>query len=246
MSALRRLALPGLATLLALAVLVALGTWQVQRLVWKEALIARVDARLKAVPEPAPGPSAWAGLDLDEAEYLPVRVRGTFDHAKEIHLFTSLSQPQGRFAGIGYLVFTPLATPDGWTVFVNRGFVPEARKGSASRAEGQAAGEVEIRGLLRRPEQRGWTSVSDDPLGNRWYTRDLGAFATQARVPPEKLAPYLIDAFADPALPGGVPQGGETIVNFPNSHLGYAITWYGLAAALVGVFVVFARWRLRE
>jgi surfeit locus 1 family protein len=241
----RRLVAPALATLAALAILCSLGIWQVERLAWKEALIARVDQRLGAAPVPAPGPSAWAALDIAEAEYTPVRVTGTFDHAREFHLFISLGAPHGRFGGVGYLVFTPLMTADGWTVLVNRGFVPADRKDPATRAEGQVAGPVEVVGLLRQPERRQWYSASDDPARNLWYTRDLAAFVAALGLQPEQVAPYLIDAAAQPLPPGGLPQGGETVVQFPNNHLGYAITWFGLAAALLGVFVVYARRRLQ-
>ena len=70
-------------------------------------------------------------------------------------------------------------------------------------------------------------------------------YAKAMSLPPAQVAPYIVDANFDPALPGGLPQGGETVVNFPNSHLGYAITWYGLAVALLGVYGVFVWRRLK-
>lgn len=246
MSAFSRLAAPALATLAAIAIFCALGVWQVQRLAWKEALIASVDARVKASPIAAPGPAQWRSADLAAMEYLPVKLSGSFDHNREIHLFTALTQPKGRLGGPGYLVFTPLTTDEGWTVFVNRGFVAMERKSPSTRAQGQVSGEVEISGLLRLPEARNWYSARDSLAQNVWYTRDPLAFAAALSMPTATLAPFIVDSFANSSLAEGMPQGGETIIQFPNSHLGYAITWFGLALSVLGVFAAFAIGRLRE
>lgn len=90
-----------------------------------------------------------------------------------------------------------------------------------------------------------WFTPGDDVAGNAWFSRDPKLYATAYGAPSPDVAPYIIDADFDPSLPGGLPQGGETVVDFPNSHLGYAITWFGLALALAGVFVAFAVGRLR-
>jgi surfeit locus 1 family protein len=139
---------------------------------------------------------------------------------------------------------TPLATAGGWTVYVNRGFVPADRKDPATRPEGQVAGETTVTGLLRAPYDRSWFAPADNRAKNEWFSRDPVLYARASGIEPAKVAPYIIDAKFDAGLPGGLPQGGETIVDFPNNHLQYAITWYGLAAALAGVFFVFARGRL--
>lgn len=241
-----RLIVPGIATALAFTILVGLGIWQVQRLFWKEALIARVDERVDAAPIPAPGPATWAGVEADNIEYQPVTVSGRFLHEDEAHVFTTLNAPRGPFGGLGYLVLTPLATDDGWFVYVNRGFVPEDRKSAATRPTGQIEGEVTVTGLLRLPRRANWLSAKDDPAGNVWFSRDPELLAEWNGLPPAQVAPYTIDTRFDPELPGGLPQGGETLVTFPNNHFGYALTWFGLAAVLLGVFVVFARGRLKE
>lgn len=245
-ASLRRLVLPGFATLIAFAMLMSLGFWQVARLQWKENLIATVEARLNAPPIPAPPPSEWPDLEKAGLEYQPVTVTGRFLHQQEAHVFVALSSPKGQFGGMGYLVMTPLVTDDGWYVYVNRGFVPEDRKVPATRAAGQLDGNVTVTGLYRAPSGRSWFSASDDPRRNVWFSRDPWRFAEVARLPTVAVAPYIIDAFHDPSPPGGLPQGGETLVQFPNNHLGYAITWFGLALGLVAVFVAFARTRLRE
>lgn len=239
---LRKLVYPAIAALIAFIVLIGLGTWQLQRLQWKEALIARVTARLAATPAAAPGPGDWAKLDLGEAEYQPVTVSGRFEHDREVHVVQALTEPRGRYGGFGHFVMTPLTTKDGWIVYVNRGFVPQDKTDPATRREGQTEGDTTVTGLLRAPHDRSWVMPADDTSRNEWFSRDPALYARASGLPAEKVAPYIIDARADPTLPGGLPQGGETIVDFPNSHLQYAITWFGLAAALAGVFAVFA-WR---
>lgn len=242
----RPLLLPGLATALALAVLVSLGVWQVKRLHWKEALIARVAERADADAIPAPGPEDWPALDIDGLEYQPVSISGRFLHQYEAHLFTALGSPRGRYGGLGYFVVTPLETADGWFVYVNRGFVPEDRKAQATRPEAQTDGTLAISGLLRAPRSASWFSAKDDLSNNVWFSRVPALFAEWNGPPSAKVAPYTIDARFDPDLPDGLPQGGETLVEFPNNHLGYALTWFGLAAGLLGVFVFFARSRLHD
>ncbi len=243
---LRRLILPAIATAAAFAVLMSLGFWQVARLHWKEALIARVESRIDAAPVPAPPPAAWPDLEGADLEYQPVTVTGRFLHQQETHVFMTLMSPHGPFGGMGYMVMTPLLTDDGWYVYVNRGFVPEARKYPATRAAGQLDGAVTVTGLYRAPSEKTWFSASDDAGKNVWFSRDPERFAEAGRLPAVSVAPYIIDARFEPSLPGGLPQGGETLVEFPNSHLGYAITWFGLALGLLGVFVAFARTRLRD
>jgi surfeit locus 1 family protein len=243
-SRLRRLLGPAVAAICGIAVLLALGVWQLQRLQWKEALIARVTARLTAPPVPAPGPAEWPRLDAREEEYRPVTVTGRFADEREIHVSYALTRPHGRYGGYGFLVMTPLSTAAGWTVYVNRGFVPSDKAAPATRPA--PAGETTVTGLLRAPSDRSWFMPADDAARNKWFSRDPALYARAAGLPPDKVAPYIIDAFADPSLPQGLPQGGETIVDFPNNHLQYAITWFALAAGLAGVFGAFAWRRLQE
>jgi surfeit locus 1 family protein len=241
---LRGLAFPGIAALAGIAVLLALGFWQLNRLAWKEALIARVEMRFDAPPAPAPGPADWPALDLAAAEYEPVTVTGRFQNDREVYVVTTLTDPKGPARGVGYLVMTPLTTAGGWSVYVNRGFVPRERKYANTRPEGQVEGEITVTGLLRAPRKSAWFEPGDGISDNEWFSRDPQAFAA-VYGPSGPIAPYIIDAFFDPALPGGLPQGGETIVSFPNNHFGYALTWFGLAAALAGVFAAFAWSRLK-
>ena len=241
----RSLVVPTLFVAIAFAILVSLGLWQLQRLKWKEALIAQVSQLVDSEAVKAPPPSTWPGLDLESLEYQPVTATGRYMHEHEAHVFTTLSSPRGPHGGMGYFILTPLVTRDGWLVFVNRGFVPSELKRQATRATGQIETEVTATGLLRAPWHGSWLSPDDDLEGNVWFTRDPARFAEWQGLSNTDLAPYLIDAHFVPGLPGGLPQGGETYLSFPNNHLGYAVTWFGLAAALVVVFFLFVRNRLR-
>jgi surfeit locus 1 family protein len=183
-----------------------------------------------------------SALSPERDEYRPVQVRGTFRHDQEVQVYTLLSDQKGRFAGPGYWVLTPLVLADGGTVIVNRGFVPLERKDPATRPEGQIAGDVTVSGLARGPDQGNAFTPANDPAKAAWFTRDPAAIAAAFGL--NRVAPMLIDADATPS-PGGLPQGGETKLAFPNRHLEYALTWYGLAAALAAVFLAFAVGRMR-
>jgi surfeit locus 1 family protein len=222
----------------ALAILLALGTWQMQRKAWKEDLIARITARVGQQPIAlidALVPSA------DGLEYTRVRARGTFLHGGEQLLW----EPDPRL-GPGYDVVTPLKLGDGRFILVNRGYVTEALKAPSARPQGQVAGEVEIIGLLREPPSRGTFDPDRDPKTGVWHWRDLDGM-TRAALGAEagKAARLFLDAEAAAANPGGWPNGGATRLTLPNRHLEYALTWYGLAATLVAVLAAFliGRWR---
>ena len=216
------------AALLVGAVLVlgfcGLGVWQLQRLAWKLDLIARTEARIHAPPLPPPGPAAWPRVSTRGDEYKHVRVRGAFDHSRET-LVQAVTE-----AGPGFWVLTPLRTEAGYTVLINRGFVPQAFKSAASRPAGLIAGPTTVTGLVRISEPRGGFLRANQPAADRWYSRDVAAIGQARGLAP--LAPYFIDADATPN-PGGWPRGGLTVVRFHNSHLVYAMTWFALAAMVL-------------
>lgn len=235
----RGLILPALATLVALAILVSLGTWQLRRLEWKEGLIARMQSRVHAPPQPLPPRDAWPKLPLPDYEYLRVAVRGTFEHEREVYVFhaggSGVLEP-------GWLVMTPLRLASGGRIVVNRGFVPMALQDPAKRAEGQIAGETQVTGLLRAPEPRNPFTPADKPGARVMHVKDPAAIASLFGL--EDVAPFLMDAEAAPVA-GGWPKGGQTTMSIPNNHFSYARTWYGLAITLVIVFGLFAARRLR-
>jgi len=241
MGAWRSLVRLGLFTAVALAALIGLGVWQLQRLAWKEGLIAEVEARVDAAPVEAPAEAVWAKLAPDDYEYRHVRLRGVFEFSRQALVFRALEQPRGRYGGPGYLVMTPLRLADGAHVLVNRGFVPQAQRDRLAATAPDAVEATTVTGLMRSSEPRNWFTPADDPARGEWFTRDPAAIAAALKV--DRAAPFTIDA--DAGGTGELPQGGETVLSFPNNHLGYAFTWFGLALALVGVFAAYAATRLR-
>ena len=230
-----------LATAVVVAILLSLGTWQVRRLAEKQALVAHVRLRIKEPPVPLPPPSLWASMDPLASDYMPVRLTGRFDPEREFDVFATLAEPKGKEGGVGWFVFAPFVETDGGTVLVNRGFVPDRLKDRARRADPLPTGETTLTGLLRRPEGSNLFTPANNLERNQWFTRDPEAMARVMGLKPDRILPFYIDADATQTPPGGFPQAGETVIEFPNNHLGYAITWYGLAAAAVtmsGLIVV--------
>jgi surfeit locus 1 family protein len=225
------LTLISLVALVGIAGLASLGVWQIERRSWKLDLIDRVDARIHAVPVAAPGPADWPAIDIQDDEYKRVTVSGHFLHERET-LVTAVTD-----AGAGYWVLTPVKTPTGFEVLVNRGFVPTDRKAPDTRAAGEAGGEVTVTGVLRMTEPKGAFLRGNDISADRWFSRDVDAIAIKRGL--DNYAPYFIDADAA-ANPGGYPIGGLTVVNFPNNHLVYALTWFALALMLAGALIRFA------
>jgi surfeit locus 1 family protein len=238
-AALRRVAAPMIASLVALSILLALGFWQIGRKVWKEDLIAAVEQRAYGEPAAIPAERDWPLWAPARDEFRRVAVEGTFRPATEF-LVGGLTEIRRGQTGQGFFVFAPLTLADGSTVMVNRGFVPTELRDPSARAEGQPSGRVTVTGLLRHPETRSTFVPANDPAARRWYSRDLVEMARSAGL--DRVAPFYIDADATPN-PGGWPLGGRTRLTLPNNHLGYALTWFGLAATLVGVAGVFC-WRL--
>lgn len=216
------------------ATLIALGSWQMKRLEWKENLLVNLEQRLGSNP---------IGINElvdkitkgDEFEYQPVTVKGQFDHSKERHFFAT----HNGFSG--YYVYTPLLSEEG-TVFINRGFVPFDFKDPTKRAEGQISEVVSIKGLARKILDDKPSSVvpENDPDKNIYYWKDLRSMAQTTGLTFEdpELLKFFIDA-DDTPNPGGFPQGGVTLIDLPNNHLQYAFTWYGLAATLICIVGVF-------
>lgn len=231
-----------LATLL-IVLFAGLGTWQVQRLQWKLALMERVESRVSAAPVPPPPASRWAQVSRESDEYRHVRLAGHF-----LYEYTTLVQALSEL-GAGFWLVTPLCTPDGAIVLVNRGFIPATdnprSRYPARRTNGNAClatGTTHaFTGLLRITEPGGGFLRDNDPAGNRWYSRDVAAIAEAKGL--VKVAPYFVDAARgqDPAGAPERPVGGLTVVSFQNNHLVYAITWYALALMVIGAWWFVAR-----
>ena len=230
-------------TLIGLAILIGLGAWQLERKTWKENLIATMTERLDAAPRDLPPRANWSGLIQDRDEYRRVRFSAEFLTGEEALVYASGSAVRPDVKGPGYFVFAPARLADGSIVVVDRGFVPPDRKDASARAQGTPHGSVDIVGVMRWPEQRGLFTPADDLKTNVWYLRDPAAMA-QAKKWGE-IAPYYIDQEA-PVPAGGWPKPGKLVVHLPNNHLQYAITWFGLALGLAGVYAVWLAGRLRR
>lgn len=236
--------------------LLGLGTWQLYRLQWKQALIERVEQRVHAAPVTAPGPDRWMQITADSDEYRHVEVSGTF-----LYRFTTKVQALTEL-GSGYWLLTPLRDADGNIVFINRGFATSEiadkiieRETAVDNDCRQPATDncerVRIVGLLRVSEPGGGFLRKNAPDAGRWYSRDIKALAAAHGL--SGVAPYFIDAdkasasrvSSGPsvhAVPTVQPVGGLTVISFQNNHLVYALTWYALALMVAGGFL----WAARE
>ena len=224
-----------------LAVLVGLGTWQVQRLAWKEAMIERATANRTAEPIPYDGlfPLEETGEDL---EYRPVTVTGRFLHDREVYYFATYEGATGRF------VYTPLERADGSIVWINRGFVLQPDVDPARREDGQVRGTVTVVGLAREAPSKKPNSLfpENEPEKRLFFWKDRDAMTAAVGLDPAQVLPFFVDAARDgPHAAPRLPVGGVTRVEFPNNHLQYAVTWYGLALTLLLVGGAFLWRRVR-
>lgn len=193
----------------------ALAVWQVQRLHWKEDLIARVEQRVHA--EPVAPPVGEVGK---AEEYRRLRLHGRFESGEVmVQATTEL--------GGGHWVLAPLRLDDGRVVLVNRGFVPPEQR--AAQPHAAPNGPIELTGLLRLTEPGGGFLRRNDPAAGRWYSRDVAGIAAQMQLA-GPVAPFFVDEAADPAQPRRWPRPGLTVLHFNNNHAVYAATWLALAA----------------
>lgn len=242
---------PTLMTLVGLAILIGLGSWQLERLAWKEGLIDKIRLREQTEPMLLDAAAALhaAGQDL---EYTRVRARGRLLNDRALFYFAHEKD------GPGAHVYVPMQTPDGAIVIVNRGFLPDSQRSPFIAAARMPGPETEVLGLLRRPGIKGWFVPDNNIEKNQWYWRDLPGMAKAMTTGSgQKVVPFFLDAVAAdapaPAEPKAgapslrpiaegaspVPRGGATRLELPNRHLEYALTWYGLAAALSVVYLTY-------
>ncbi len=220
---------PGLTIACALlfAILCGLGTWQIQRLHWKLALIAQVDANMTAAPLSL---AQVRALPPDQAQYHRVTMTGAFDHVHESYVFTTAEGGTPV-----YHVLTPFRTEGGW-LMVDRGEVPKEKRDPATRRAGNTSDTAAVTGVWRLPDAPGSFTPAPDHAHRIWYSRNLPDMAKVDGV--ALLAPELVEADATPN-PGGWPKGGQTVVSFRNQHLSYAVTWFGLALGLLGIWLAY-------
>jgi surfeit locus 1 family protein len=222
-----------LVVLICIGILVSLGVWQLHRKVWKENLIAAMNARLDAPPVPVPPPSDWSKLTQAEDEFRPVRFSAEFIPGQEALVYTPGSPLRPDVTGPGYWVFAPARLADGGVIVVDRGFVPMDRKDVATREAGVPKGTVDVVGVLRWPEERNAFTPREEANGHLFFARDTAAMSARGQW--NATSPFYVDQVS-PVPPGGWPRPGKLQVNLRDDHLQYALTWFGLAAGLIGVY----------
>jgi surfeit locus 1 family protein len=216
------------------ACLMGLGVWQLERLQWKRGLIADINRNMHAAPVSI---DAVISGGLSAAQYRRVALSGQFLNADEVYVFTT-----GFRGEPVYHVLTPLVLYDGRVFMIDRGLVPPMLRDPGLRRRGEMPGELRVVGIVRTPDRPGPFTPDPDRAHRIWFARDLNGMASVEHL---KLAlPVIIEADATPN-PGGWPLGGQTVVNIPNNHLQYAITWFLLAGALLVIYFAYHQSRGR-
>jgi cytochrome oxidase assembly protein ShyY1 len=242
----RRPAVAGFAifTLVMVAAFVALGTWQLQRRVEKQALIARLQERLAAAPAPLPAPSQWRALTPAGDEFRRVSFAATYAPLPDAMVYSAGSAVREDVSGPGAWAFLPARLPGGETVVVNTGFVQNTMQDRAQ--QDRAAGRLvtgqpaTLTGYIRFPEGAGALTPPEDVARRLWFTRDHLAMARSLGWGEggTGVAPFYID-LEQPAPDSGIPKPGPLSVRLKDEHLQYAVTWFTLAFAVV---IAFGAW----
>jgi surfeit locus 1 family protein len=227
---LRPLLWPTLISLPILVLCLGLSIWQMERREWKRDILDRIAANQSAAPITLD--ALLKGGDPLRREYGKVAVSGTFLHDKEFHLAA-----RSRGDDVGMQIVTPVRTDGGQIVLFDRGWVPSEKKDPAKRAEGQVAGTVKLIGVVRRSQVQRQFAPDNVPDKNVWFHVDVPLMRRMAGGTPDPaLDTFFLEADTAPN-PGGLPIGGQTRLDIPNDHLQYAITWFLLAMALIGVYL---------
>jgi cytochrome oxidase assembly protein ShyY1 len=240
----------GVFTLAMVALFAGLGVWQLQRRAEKHALIAALTERLAAAPEALPQPSQWNALTPGKDEFRRVVFSATYQALADAMVYSSGSAVREDIAGPGTWAFLPAGLPTGDTVVINAGFVPNTMqdRGVEDRAVARliAREPVMLTGYIRFPESAGALTPPENLTKRLWFTRDHQAMARALGWGGngQKLAPFYIDLEL-PVPSSGVPKPGPLEVHLKDDHLQYAITWFGLAGAVVIAFGVWWRGQRR-
>ena len=224
-------------TLVVIGLLIGLGVWQLQRRVEKHALIAALTDRLGAAPAALPPSDQWQVLTPEHDEFRRVAITATFREAPAAKVYATGSALRSDVTTPGAFVFAPVTLADGTTLVVDRGFVPDGAKEAAPPRE-----PATMTGYLRFPEKPGWITPVPDSGKRLWFARDHIGMARALSWGP--VAPFYLD-LESPAPPSGLPKPGPLDVHLKDDHLQYAITWFGLAAAVAVAFAVWLHGRKR-
>ncbi len=214
---------------LALVILLGLGSWQVDRLFWKQNLIAERQAHASEPPIAVPTDVAPDPAMAFRAAYAD----GHFLNDQEMYLMA-----RTRRGNIGFHLITPLEQEDGRIILVNRGWVPQDYRDPSTRPDSLIEGNVRVTGVLRLPQTRHWVQPENEPLENQWFFVDVDAMAEDSGA--DLASRYYLE-LDETEIPGGLPIGGQAKIDLPNNHLQYAITWYSLALSLIVIFIMYHR-----
>ncbi|RTL52574.1 MAG: SURF1 family protein [Bradyrhizobiaceae bacterium] len=220
-----------------MAVLVGLGVWQLQRRTEKHALIAALTERLAAAPVPLPQSSSWKTLSPAHDEFRRVSVTATFAREPDAMVYSSGSAVRPDILGPGTWAFLPARLADGSVVAVNAGFVQNTMQDRAQQDRAVSrlltGTPVVLTGYLRFPEGAGLLTPREDTGKRLWFVRDPQAMARTLGW--GEIAPFYID-LESPVPDSGIPKPGPLDVHLKDDHLQYAITWFGLATAVLAAF----------
>jgi surfeit locus 1 family protein len=230
----KSLIIPTIFTIFALLVLLILGTWQIQRLLYKENLIKTLNeqATLPAIELPE------NLTDILDKEYRLVRLRGEYLHDKEMYLFTGSLSARGPS---GYNILTPFKTSQGRYILVDRGWVGAERKSPDTRPETLTSGSVDLVAMIHKGERPGRFTPDNDVVKNLWFWIDIDAIKSYAGVPMENIYVRLLKTKGEVTF----PIAGDATIKVRNDHLQYAITWYTLAVILIVIYFLYSR-KLKE
>jgi cytochrome oxidase assembly protein ShyY1 len=232
----------GIFTLLTLALLIGLGVWQLQRRVEKHALIAQLTERLAAAPEALPLAAQWSALTPARDEFRRVQLSASYESRPDAMVYSAGSAVRTDISGPGTWAFLPARLPDGGTIVINTGFVQNTMqdRGQEDRAVARlvTGAPVTLTGYIRFPESPGTLTPAENLAKRLWFTRDHLAMAKALGW--GEVAPFYID-LESPVPASGIPKPGPLEVQLKDDHLQYAITWFGLAGAVLIAFGVW--WR---
>lgn len=238
-----KLLLPAVLTAIGVGVLFYLGAWQWQRMDEKRAFITRLETQASSPAAALPPTSDWPRLDLAAIDLTRTVAKGSYlDGIAGVRTTIAAGPPGSRqLSGFGRWIFQGFRLEDGATILVNRGFVPESRFATITPASGQAT----VTGFLRAPEARNSFTPADLPQQREFYTRDPAGIAAALGIGPA--APFYLEAErqGDGLTPPAGVDAKELIARIPDNHLQYALTWWGLALTLIGVFTAYA-WQARR
>lgn len=240
-----KLLLPGIMMVAGVMVLLTLGVWQLQRWTEKGFFLDKLRTQAAAAPAPLPASTSWATLDPAKLDLLRVAAKGTFVDGPIAGVRTTIAAgPPGsrQLSGFGRWVFQGFRLDDGATILVNRGFVPESRFATIAPASGQAT----VTGFLRAPEGRNSFTPADLPQQREFYTRDPAGIAAALNIGASPSFYLEAERQGDGLTPPAGVDANELIARIPDNHLQYALTWFGLAATLIGVFAAYAWQALRR